>query len=111
VRFSVTRIVNLLIKSKEISEVVVTEKAEKELHSKSKQIDTWSETEVVHWFIENKINSTFIFEVVTVLLVQLHKKTKFNSRIFFKSLYQNDLNIKNFKIIAKFSGKLKNLFN
>lgn len=39
------------------------------------------------------------------------KKLNSTPEFFFKSLCQNDLNIKNFKIIAKFSGKLKNLFN
>ena len=56
---------NLLIKSKEISEVVVTEKAEKEIHSKSKQIETWSETEVLHCFIEKKILSN-IYMIITM---------------------------------------------
>ncbi len=103
---------NLLIKSKEISEVVKTKIAEKEINSKRKQIEAQSKTEVEHWF---KINSTFIFEQLLPctgdLLNQLHAILDSNPDFFFKNLCQNDLNIKNSKIIAELSGKLKNLFN
>ena len=84
-------------------------------NSKCLQIDKWTESEVKNWFMQSKLNDSFIYKSLCPctgeLLTQLHQIQLYAPEFFFKSISNNDLNINDLKDVANFSIHLKKLFD